>query len=318
MKTPFLSIVIPLYNKEAFVLATIESIFAQTFTNYEIIVVEDCSTDNSKTIVENLKSDKIKIIQHQANKGLSASRNTGIKNSKADFIVLIDADDLMKPPYLKKIISLIENFPEADLFGTNYEEVYSNNNRITPVLSLSNFEKDSIINDFFAENLKQPIYCQSSFCVRKSAFEKFGLYDETINYAEDIDFNIRANLHSKLAYSQEKLVQYIMFDDNRITRNTILGKIIPNFNKYEILAYNNKNLKKYLDINRYMLASNYKKECDFKTFQKLKNEISNNTKISGLNIKQRILLEMPIFMLHFLAQIKKILLTKGLKISSFK
>ena len=314
---PFLSIVVPLFNKEYFVTATIESIVAQTFSDYEIIIVEDCSTDNSKMVVENLKFDKIKIIQHEINKGLSASRNTGIKNSSADFIVFIDADDLMKPTYLQKIVFLIQNFSEADLFATNYDEVYTKNIYIAPHLNLINTAEDRMISDFFAENLKQSIYCQSSLCVRKSAFSTFGHYDEKINYAEDVDFNIRANLQSKLAYSPEKLVQYVMFDENRITKKTILGKKIPDFNKYEKPAFDNKNLKKYLDINRYMLAGNFKKEGDFATFRKLKSEISTSSDISGLNIKQRILMKMPLSLLRYILGIKNYFLRKGIKISSF-
>ena len=81
MKTkPFFSIIIPLYNKEKFILNTLESFFNQTFTDFEILVVNDCSTDKSLKIVKNLDNFKIKIIQHDVNKGLSASRNSGIIN----------------------------------------------------------------------------------------------------------------------------------------------------------------------------------------------------------------------------------------------
>jgi glycosyltransferase involved in cell wall biosynthesis len=317
MQTPFLSIIIPLYNKEKFVSATIKSVLTQTYTDFEIIIVEDCSMDNSKLIACQFISENVKIIQHEKNKGLSASRNTGIRNANSDYVVFLDADDVLKPNYLEKIFSLIQNFPEASIFATNYEEIFERKKAITTTLSLKKFEKDGIIPDFFEANLQQPLYCQSSLCVRKNAFEKIGFYDETITYSEDVDFNIRANTILKLAYSKEILVEVIKFDANQITNCSMLGKKIPDFDSYEYLATGNKSLKKYLDTNRYMFANNYKKENDLVNFRKLKNGIHPNPSISGLNYKQRILLELPVFLLKFIARVKQIFLKKGVSVSSF-
>ena len=93
----FFSIIIPLFNKENFILNTLQSVFNQSFTDYEIIIVDDCSTDNSLKIVMENSSDKVKIVRHEINKGLSATRNTGIKNATAKYIAFLDADDLWKP-----------------------------------------------------------------------------------------------------------------------------------------------------------------------------------------------------------------------------
>jgi len=178
-------------------------------------------------------------------------------------------------------------------------------------------QKDGIINDFFEVNLQQPIYCHSSLCVRKRAFETIGFYNETITYSEDVDFNIRANLNLKLAYSIEILVQVIKLDSNSITKNGMKDKKIPDLDSYEPFAIGNKSLKKYLDISRYMFANNYKKEYDCANFKKLKNGINPNPKISGLNLKQRILLELPPFMLVFISKLKLFFQKKGFQFSSF-
>jgi glycosyltransferase involved in cell wall biosynthesis len=317
MKVPFLSIIIPLYNKEKFVGATIKSVLTQTYTDFEIIIVEDCSTDNSKSIASQFISENVKIIQHEKNKGLSASRNSGIRNANSDYVVFLDADDVLKPNYLEKIFSLIQNFPEASIFATNYEEIFEKEKAITPTLSMKKFEKDGIISDFFEANLQQPIYCPSSMCVRIKVFETIGFYDETVTYGEDVDFNIRANLKFKLAYSYEILVQGVKLDENRITNNNLKGKKIPDFDSYEHLTVGNKSLKKYLDTNRYMFANNYKKENDLVNFRKLQNGIHPNPSISGLNYKQLILLGMPVFLLKFIARVKQIFLKKGVSFSSF-
>jgi glycosyltransferase involved in cell wall biosynthesis len=317
MKKPYFSVIIPLYNKEKYFETTIKSVLAQTIQDFEILIVEDCSTDNSKKIAYQFISENIKIIEHELNKGLSASRNTGIRNATADFVVFLDADDIMKPTYLEKILSLTKNFPEASIFATNYEEVFEKHKPIKTTLSFQNPSKDLIITDFFAANLKQPLYCQSSLCVKKNAFDSIDYYNESITYSEDVDFNIRANTKLKLAYSNETLVEVIKFDENQITNCSMFGKKIPDFDSYEYLAYKNKNLKKYLDINRYMLASNYKKENDLVNFQKLKDGICKNSSISGLNIKQQILLELPVFAVRILSKIKQFILRRGISFSSF-
>ena len=153
----------------------VNSILQQTFSDFEIIIVEDCSTDKSLEVITKIKSDKIKILHHESNKGLSASRNTGIKNSTAHYITFLDADDVWKSNYLEKINTLIQQFPGAKLYATNYEELYPNNLILLPKNNSSSIEKDIIISDFFQISLAQPLYCSCSLCVDKSVFEKMQL-----------------------------------------------------------------------------------------------------------------------------------------------
>ena len=110
---PKFSIVIPLYNKENYIAETLQSVIEQTFKDFEIIIVNDCSTDKSLETVSDFKDPRINIINHNINSGLSASRNTGIKNAEANYITFLDADDLWKPTFLEKINFLIENYSDA-------------------------------------------------------------------------------------------------------------------------------------------------------------------------------------------------------------
>lgn len=316
MKNIF-TIVIPLFNKSHYIAATIKSVLNQSFQDFEILIVDDCSTDRSREIVESMSNSRVKIIKHTENKGLSASRNTGIANANTEFIVFLDADDLLRVDYLQKILDLITEFPEAGLFATNYEQVYANQTTIAPKLGIETIEKNILVRDFFEVNLQQPIYCQSSLCVRKSVFETIGFYNQNIRYAEDVDFNIRANSQFRLAYSSEKLVQYLMTDSSQITKNSIVDKNIPDFDSFENLANGQPWLKKYLDVNRYMLAVVCKRQGDFKKFRILKNSIHPNPKVSGLNKKQIILLNLPRFLLIFIAIAKNYLLQKGVRFTSF-
>ena len=310
---PFFSVIIPLFNKEKFVENAVKSILEQTFSDFEIIIVEDCSTDNSWDVVLKINSDKIKIIQHEKNNGLSASRNTGIRNSNANYVTFLDADDVWKSNYLEKIHDLIQQFPDAKLLATNYEELYPNNVIVLPKNNSANIKKDSIIADFFQTSLAQPLYCSCSLCVEKSVFDTIGFYDEKITYGEDIDFNIRANNHFKLAYSNAVLVTYTMFSENQITNTSLKNKVIPDFDAYEATASKNQSLKKYLDFNRYVFAKHFRLENDTSNFYKMKNGIN----AQNLNLKQRLLLKSPLIVLQFIKKIKRYFIDKGIQITTY-
>ena len=254
---PFFSVIIPVYNKEKFIEKTLESVLNQTFTDFEVIVINDCSTDGSLEKVRKFIFENLKIIQHDKNRGLSATRNTGIKNSNGVVMAFLDADDTWDSGYLEKIHSLHIEFPEAKLLATNYTDVINQNVMITPKNFYIPYENDIIVEDFFKINCSKPIYFPGSFCVFKSVFETIGLYDEAITFAEDVDFNIRANSKYKLAYSPKPFVKYTQFSENQITNSSFKNKVIPDLNKYESLSNNNRSLKKYLDFNRYVFAKMY-------------------------------------------------------------
>ena len=309
---PYFSVIIPLYNKENFVLNTLKSVMNQTFTDYEIIIIEDCSTDKSLEIVSKIKNDTIRIIRHEKNKGLSASRNTGVKNANANYLAFLDADDLWKEDYLQELFQLITDFHEAHLFATNYAEFYSDAKILLPENNSKKLQNNSLITDFFEISLAQPLYCPSSFCVEKSVFETVGYYDETITFGEDVDFNIRANSEFLLAYSKKPLVHYLMLSENQITQSKISGKIITNFDKFETNNHS-KSLKNFLDFHRYIMAKHYKLEGNNENFMKMKNGIST----SSLNNKQLILLHLPSSVLKFANLIKALFLSKGIRFTTY-
>ena len=96
------SVVIPLYNKEHYIASTLRSVLAQTYPDYEVIVVDDGSTDHSLQACKTVQSDKIRIVQ-QANQGVSAARNKGIELAAGEYICFLDADDTWHPDYLQNI-----------------------------------------------------------------------------------------------------------------------------------------------------------------------------------------------------------------------
>ena len=309
---PFFSIIIPLYNKENFIESTLKSVLAQTFNDFEVIIIEDCSTDNSLKKVSELISSKVKIINHEKNKGLSASRNTGIENANSDYIAFLDADDIWKNTFLEELKLLIENFSNAKLFATNYEEFYSKENIILPKNNSEKLKKHSIITDFFSISLAQPLYCPSSICVHKSVFETIGLYNEAITYGEDVDFNIRANNRFSLAYSTNPLVSYTAFSENQITKSKISEKRITDFDSFENDQIS-PSLKKFLDFKRYMMAKSYRLENNEEAFRKMKQNID----LKNLNYKQRLLLIFPKNGLLLIQKIKSFFISKGIRFTTY-
>ena len=307
------TVIIPLYNKEKYVENTLKSILNQTFRDFEVIIVNDCSTDASVSKIESYLSDKVTLIHHEKNKGLSATRNTGIKKAKTEYVCYLDADDIWKPTFLETIYRLISNFPEAKIFATNYDEVYENNifkpfnggNQLD-----ENFEG---IIDYFKTNIKQGIYHHGSICFHKSVFEKAGYYDEEIKFSEDFDFNIRVNYYFKLAYSNTNQMSYFMQTDNQITRSSILNFKVPDYDKYESWAMQNPDLKKQLDFLRYVLAKKLKKDGDKKLWKKIIKPIQ----LKNLNWKQILLIYAPKSILLLLDKIKMFLITKGIKVATY-
>lgn len=310
---PFFTVIIPLYNKENYVENALKSILNQTFVDFEVIIVNDCSTDKSVSKIESYLSDKITLVHHEKNKGLSATRNTGIQNAKADYVAYLDADDLWKPNFLALIKELIDTFSDAKIFATNYEEVYGNT-IVTPQNGTKQLAKNrKQIIDFFKHNLQQGIYNHGSVCFHKSVFEKVSFYDETINFSEDIDFNIRVNSKFKLAYYNTVGMQYTMQSENQITTSKISDKNLPDYSKYDDLAKNNAALKKYIDFERYVLAKLLKLEGS----EGKSKEIIKQIDFKNLNWKQQFLLLFPTPIVRFVTNFKKVLVKKGIKLTSY-
>ncbi len=308
----FFSIVIPLHNKENYIENTIKSVLNQRFTDFELVILNDCSTDNSFQLVSQFDDIRIKLITHQKNKGLSASRNTGIKNASSHYIAFLDADDLWKPNFLEEIYQLIHKYPEASLFATNYEEIIDANTVVLPSNGTENLKHSIIIDNYFERSLKQPLYNQSSFCIKKEVFEKVGFYNEKITYGEDVDFNIRVHLIYKMAFSNQSLSQYILSTENQITQSNFSSKTITDFDYYE-KNYNNPSLKKFLDFQRYTKAKMYKMEGDFEKYYQLKKGI----RLANLNWKQIILLHLPSFLLNEIKIWKQKKLAQGKRVTSY-
>ena len=114
------SVVIPLYNKEALIEQTVERVLLQTYQDFEVIVVDDGSTDKGVEVVKEFDDKRIRIIQ-QENQGVSAARNKGIEESQGEYIAFLDADDKWETDYLETQHCLIKKYPKCSVYATNYK-----------------------------------------------------------------------------------------------------------------------------------------------------------------------------------------------------
>ena len=122
MEKGLVSIIMPSYNTAPYIRATIQSVLDQTYQNWELIIVDDCSTDNTDEVVAFIKDDRIRYFHNEKNSGAAVSRNSALREAKGRWIAFLDSDDLWMPEKLEKQISFMEKNGYSFSY-TNYEEI---------------------------------------------------------------------------------------------------------------------------------------------------------------------------------------------------
>jgi glycosyltransferase involved in cell wall biosynthesis len=206
---PTVSVVIPTYNRAQFVTKAIDSVLSQTFTDYEIIVVDDGSTDNTKETLKQYR-DKIKYI-YQENSGVSTARNTGIKNSTGPWLAFLDSDDKWLPEYLSTQMEQAGQFPEICMQTTDcHKAVWEGNER-------TYFEMNHTMAEFrgtdyllfvapFRFIVTHGPWQVGSTIFRRDAITKAGLFDTSLNLNEDFDLMARVALQGSFGIIRKMLV----------------------------------------------------------------------------------------------------------------
>lgn len=200
------SVVIPLYNKADYIENSIRSVLYQTFEDFELIIVNDGSTDGSVSKATRFKDHRVRIV-NQSNAGVSAARNTGVTHANYDFIAFLDADDWWHKDFLHEIHILIADSPDAGLYGSGYYLV--KNGIFTPArIGLPHGFEAGYIDYFevYARTFWVPINC-SFVVVRKSDFIAAGGFRVSLKFGEDFDLWVRMALKGKVAYLN-KLLAY--------------------------------------------------------------------------------------------------------------
>lgn len=204
------SVIIPLYNKAPYICKALESIYAQTYHDFECIVVDDGSTDNSLEVVrefgeriDDRRIDNRLTIITQPNGGVAAARNNGVKASSGEYVCFLDADDWWEPTFLEEMDKLIKEFPDAGLYATNY--VYYKPGKTHVALDLPR----GIMNypEAYLRDLTMPVTSITT-CMPRRVFDEMGGFPGGIKLGEDFLLWAKTALHYKVAFCEKPLAYY--------------------------------------------------------------------------------------------------------------
>ncbi|MFH1453394.1 MAG: glycosyltransferase [Armatimonadota bacterium] len=218
---PKVSVIIPVYNAEKYIKRTIQSVLDQTYTDYEIIVVDDGSTDYSKEVLSSY-GDKVRYF-YQKNSGVSAARNRAIREAKGEYIALLDQDDLWYSQRLEKQIALLDKRPDTGI-------VYADCNYIDAEdkVLLRLFEKGRSYSGKVFEQLAIDNFIPiPTVLIKKEILDKTGLFLEDYTFAEEYDLFLRIARNHNVEFIDEVLAGYRIHDTN-------LSKDIENSLKEDI------------------------------------------------------------------------------------
>lgn len=194
------SLIIPLYNKAPYIQRAIDSVLNQSFSEYEVIVVNDGSTDGGEELVKEKYGDQV-ILINQTNQGVSAARNKGIAHSRFEFLAFLDADDFWHSDFLDCISHVIEKYTEIKMIGTSY----SNDSLHSKIEAL----EVELIEDYFALADYNTLFTSSSTVIHKSFFENNTAFKSHLVRGEDIDIWLRAfDFFGRAVYIQAPLMFY--------------------------------------------------------------------------------------------------------------
>lgn len=222
---PKVSVVIPAYNTLAYLPQSLASALGQTFTDFDVLIVNDGSTDAIEAWAAQLTDPRVRLVT-QANQGLPGARNTGITDTEGEYIAFLDGDDLWKPDKLAKQVALLDSRPEVGLVHTSVSFIDARGDAISsPVAAHGDGD---VYREFLTFNEFYMVRCGSTPLVRRACFGKVGLFDPSLKFAEDWEMWTRVAAHYHVATIAENLVLYRQHASN-LTKNYAI--MTPHFTK---------------------------------------------------------------------------------------
>lgn len=203
-----ISVIIPLYNKRDSIATALNSVLAQTYQDFEVVVVDDGSTDDGAAVVERYTDERIRLI-HQANAGVSAARNRGIDEARGEYVAFLDADDEWMPEFLEEIVALMREYPECRALATSYFfSMYGEDSSI--ILRKIPFDgvRGILTNYFEVASYSHPPVWTSAVCIERALLLEFGGFPLGITSGEDLLTWTIIAVHTDWAYSLRALARY--------------------------------------------------------------------------------------------------------------
>lgn len=210
--SPFVSVIIPTYNRAQLLVKALQSVLNQTYQNFEILIIDDNSSDNTSEIINNFKDDRIKYFQLSKNQGAPAARNNGIKNAIGELIAFLDSDDQWLETKLEKQIELFNKDKNIGLVYTGIKTINNNFPIITLPQKRGDLSKAILI--------KNHVGTTSSVMVKKDLIDEVGGFDLTFTSCQDWDLFIRLSQKCEFDFVEEPLVLYFEHSGVRISTNS--------------------------------------------------------------------------------------------------
>lgn len=226
--TPLISVLLPTYNCELYIKEAVDSILNQTYSNFEFLIIDDCSTDNTISILKEYQDSRIKLILKPKNTGYTNSLNYGISIANGKYIARMDGDDISLPTRFEKQVKFLENNPDVVLCGTQYKIIGKNKIVTVP----ENHE------DIKYELLQNSAFGHPTVMMRKSALDQLPfVYNAEREPAEDYDLWTRLLLIGNLYNLQEVLLQYRIHDSQVSSKRNEKQALVAVNIKYDLLKH---------------------------------------------------------------------------------
>jgi glycosyltransferase involved in cell wall biosynthesis len=208
------SVVVPLYNKARHIRRALDSVLAQSMQDFEVIVVDDGSTDGGGDVVREMNDARIRLIA-QENRGVSAARNRGIRESSFEWVAFLDADDEWSPSFLETVTGLRARHPEAGMFATAYRHCQGETSARPAFIDCVQSPQGGLLDDYFRAALGPPPAWTSAVMVPKWVFSEVGYFPVGIRRGEDLNMWERIALRFRVAWSPVDGAVYHLSADNR-------------------------------------------------------------------------------------------------------
>lgn len=212
MNKPKVSVLIPAYNHEKFLKDTIESVINQTFSDFELLISDDCSTDHSAQIIKSFSDKRITGIFFEENKGTVRSLNHLLRLAKGEYIAVLGSDDIWELDKLEKQIQVLEQdkslaacFTWANIIDQNANLLDEQTEFLTHIFECKNCDKASMLREIFSSGNH---FCHSSVLIRSNIHRQIGEYNIAYRQLHDLDLWVRFLLHHNIHIIEEPLVRY--------------------------------------------------------------------------------------------------------------
>ena len=215
-----ISVIIPTFNRENLIKDAINSVLEQTYQNFEILIIDDGSTDDTSDVVKSIGDTRIKYI-YQENAGVSRARNNGIENAQGEYIAFLDSDDFWHPEKLEKQATVLDQNSDADIVTNSSQYQTFQNDLICIKNNLAKNQKEVISMMLLCQDM---VYTGTPvLCVRKRIFEKSGVFDEEMRFCEDWDLFFRMALVGKV-YNIPEILTYVRSHKDNVTKTSSVNK----------------------------------------------------------------------------------------------